>query len=50
MITAFAAGNNHAQSDAQLKDALMAKLKACPTFKYAPLAAHAQVGVGQGPG
>jgi len=29
------------------KDALMAKLKACTPFKYAPLAAHAQVGVGQ---
>eukprot|EP00967_Tisochrysis_lutea_P044798 scaffold54340_cov18-Tisochrysis_lutea.AAC.2 len=44
MISAFAAGTTNARTDVELKEALMTKLKPCPTFRYAPLAAHAQVG------
>mmetsp|Transcript_11428 Transcript_11428/g.29770 ORF Transcript_11428/g.29770 Transcript_11428/m.29770 type:complete len:737 (+) Transcript_11428:2-2212(+) len=42
MISAFAAGTTNARTDVELKEALMTKLKPCPTFRYAPLAAHAQ--------
>ncbi|KAF5827151.1 Vps16, C-terminal region-domain-containing protein [Dunaliella salina] len=42
MISAFAAGTTNARTDVELKEALMTKLKPCSTFRYAPLAAHAQ--------
>jgi hypothetical protein len=43
MISSYAAGTSNAHSDTELKEALMAKLKPCSTFRYAPLATHAQV-------
>lgn len=45
VITSYAAGSSTsvAHGDAELKAQLMAKLRTCPGFRYAPLAAHAQV-------
>lgn len=44
-ISAAAAGQGAGgqQGDAEIKEELMPKLRTCPTIKFAPLAAHAQV-------
>jgi hypothetical protein len=50
VISAAAAGRGTAGSlsDVELKDHLMTKLRGVPGVRYAPLAAHAQVGRARG--